>query len=143
MQSTIVLAEATRTGSHWRLPVPVTAVTTRSQIGRRRGRLRAISLVAMVASMPLIRQSSSCRPPGWAGSLGCQPRPGCGLQAPVHISVNEVGLDHYQVRRYDAWYAHITLAMAALAFLAVTRALEAGHDALKGATIPTRTCSSP
>jgi hypothetical protein len=26
---------------------------------------------------------------------------------------NEVGLDQYQVRRYDAWYAHITLAMLA------------------------------
>jgi hypothetical protein len=25
----------------------------------------------------------------------------------------EVGLDHYQVRRYDAWYRHITLAMLA------------------------------
>jgi SRSO17 transposase len=38
---------------------------------------------------------------------------------------NEVGLDQYQVRRYDAWYAHITLAMAAAAFLVVTRAAEA------------------
>jgi SRSO17 transposase len=38
---------------------------------------------------------------------------------------NEVGLDQYQVRRYDAWYAHITLAMAAVAFLVVTRATEA------------------
>jgi SRSO17 transposase len=35
---------------------------------------------------------------------------------------NEVGLDHYQVRRYDAWYRHITLAMLAAAFLAVTAA---------------------
>jgi SRSO17 transposase len=34
----------------------------------------------------------------------------------------EVGLDHYQVRQYTAWYRHITLAMTALAFLAVTRA---------------------
>jgi hypothetical protein len=32
------------------------------------------------------------------------------------------GLDHYQVRRYDAWYRHITLAMVAHAFLAVMRA---------------------
>jgi SRSO17 transposase len=32
---------------------------------------------------------------------------------------SEAGLDHYQVRRYDAWYRHITLAMLALAFLAV------------------------
>jgi SRSO17 transposase len=34
----------------------------------------------------------------------------------------EVGLDHYQVRQYPAWYRHVTLAMVALAFLAVTRA---------------------
>jgi SRSO17 transposase len=34
----------------------------------------------------------------------------------------EVGLDHYQVRQYLAWYRHITLAMTALAFLAITRA---------------------
>ena len=33
---------------------------------------------------------------------------------------NEAGLDHYQVRRYRAWYRHITLAMLAHAFLAVT-----------------------
>ena len=32
----------------------------------------------------------------------------------------QVGLDEYQVRRYDAWYRHITLAMCAHAFLAVT-----------------------
>jgi len=42
---------------------------------------------------------------------------------------NEVGLDQYQVRRYDAWYAHITLAMAAAAFLVVTRAAEAAKGA--------------
>ena len=35
----------------------------------------------------------------------------------------EVGLDHYQVRRYDAWYRHITLAMLAHAYLAVTAAI--------------------
>jgi SRSO17 transposase len=34
----------------------------------------------------------------------------------------EVGLDDYQVRQYLAWYRHVTLAMVALAFLAVTRA---------------------
>jgi SRSO17 transposase len=35
---------------------------------------------------------------------------------------NETGLDHYQVRDYRAWYAHITLAMLAAAYLASTRA---------------------
>lgn len=34
----------------------------------------------------------------------------------------EVGLDQYQVRRYDAWYRHITLAMLAHAYLAATAA---------------------
>ena len=33
----------------------------------------------------------------------------------------QTGLDHYQVRRYDAWYRHVTLAMLANAFLAVMR----------------------
>lgn len=37
---------------------------------------------------------------------------------------NEVGLDQYQVRRYDAWYGHITLAMLAAAFLVAVRAAE-------------------
>jgi SRSO17 transposase len=31
---------------------------------------------------------------------------------------NEAGLDHYQVRTWRAWYAHITLSMLALAWLA-------------------------
>jgi len=49
----------------------------------------------------------------------------------------QVGLDEYQVRRYDAWYRHITLAMLAHAFLAVTAAA-AGKDAPD----PTATASS-
>jgi SRSO17 transposase len=49
----------------------------------------------------------------------------------------EVGLDHYQVRRYDAWYRHITLAMLAHAFLTVTRA----DAAKRGPQAPTRTSS--
>jgi hypothetical protein len=35
---------------------------------------------------------------------------------------NETGLDHYQVRRYDAWYRHVTLSMLGLAFLNVSAA---------------------
>jgi SRSO17 transposase len=42
---------------------------------------------------------------------------------------NETGLDHYQVRRYDAWYRHATLSMLALAFLQVTAA-QKGHQHL-------------
>ena len=33
----------------------------------------------------------------------------------------QVGLDQYEVRRWEGWYRHITLAMLALAFLAATR----------------------
>lgn len=38
---------------------------------------------------------------------------------------NEAGLDHYQVRSWRAWYAHITLSMLALAWLAATRTIAA------------------
>ena len=50
----------------------------------------------------------------------------------------EVGLDQYEVRRWDGWYRHITLAMLAHACLTVIRhhALEQGE---KGAnTAPMR-----
>ncbi len=33
----------------------------------------------------------------------------------------EVGLDHYEVRKWDAWQRHITLCLLAHAFLAVVR----------------------
>jgi SRSO17 transposase len=40
----------------------------------------------------------------------------------------EVGLDQYEVRRYDAWYRYITLALLAHAALEVTRlSARAGH----------------
>src|SRR2546429_3795699 len=34
----------------------------------------------------------------------------------------ELGLDRYQVRRYEAWYRHVTLCLAAGAYLAAVRA---------------------
>jgi SRSO17 transposase len=39
----------------------------------------------------------------------------CGFQQ----GKGQTGLDHYQVRRYQAWYRHVTLSMLAQAFLAV------------------------
>jgi SRSO17 transposase len=42
------------------------------------------------------------------------------VEETFQFAKNETGLDHYQVRRYDAWYRHITLSMLASAFLAVT-----------------------
>ncbi len=44
---------------------------------------------------------------------------------------NETGLDHYQARTWRAWYAHITLSMLALAWLAGSRA-----RAVKGVPAP-------
>ena len=41
------------------------------------------------------------------------------------------GSDHYQVRGYRAWYAHITLAMLAAAYLAATRAQAAEKGELQ------------
>jgi SRSO17 transposase len=46
----------------------------------------------------------------------------------------EVGLDHYEVRNWPGWYRHITLALLAHAFLAVTRARATSHDRTKGDT---------
>ena len=39
----------------------------------------------------------------------------------------QVGLDQYEVRRWDGWYRHITLAMLAHAYLTVIR-----HQAMEG-----------
>jgi SRSO17 transposase len=43
----------------------------------------------------------------------------------------EVGLDHYEVRSWTGWYRHMTLAMWALALLAVLRAGAVAVDAFK------------
>jgi SRSO17 transposase len=50
-----------------------------------------------------------------------------GVEETFQFAKNETGLDHYQVRRYDAWYRHITLSMLAAAFLAVTAHTEQIH----------------
>lgn len=44
-----------------------------------------------------------------------------------------VGLDQYEVRKWDAWYRHVTLALLAHAYLAVTRHRARGADQEKGA----------
>jgi SRSO17 transposase len=44
----------------------------------------------------------------------------------------EVGLDHYEVRRWPGWYRHITLALLAHAFLVVTRAASERAGSAKG-----------
>lgn len=58
------------------------------------------------------------------------------IEETFQTAKGQVGLDQYQVRRYDSWYRHITLAMLAHAFLTVTTA-DAG--AKKGLTVQPRT----
>jgi SRSO17 transposase len=51
-----------------------------------------------------------------------------GVEETFQFAKNETGLDHCQVRRYDAWCRHITLSMLAAAFLAVTAHAERVRD---------------
>lgn len=48
----------------------------------------------------------------------------------------EVGLDHYEVRKWEGWYRHVTLALLAHAYLAVIRS----HAAKKGELRPRSCC---
>ena len=53
-------------------------------------------------------------------------------------SKNEVGLDEYQVRKYNAWHRHITLAMLTHSFLTIT-----AHQAKKGGPDNTSAANRP
>jgi SRSO17 transposase len=59
------------------------------------------------------------------------------IEETFQTAKGQVGLDQYQVRRYDSWYRHITLAMLAHAFLTITTASTA-----KGGPGPTPAGSS-
>jgi SRSO17 transposase len=58
------------------------------------------------------------------------------IEETFQTAKSEVGLDHYQVRRYPGWYRHITLAMLAHAFLTVTRAATDGEKKGSGPPPP-------
>jgi SRSO17 transposase len=62
-----------------------------------------------------------------------------GVEETFQFAKNETGLDHYQVRKYHAWYRHITLSMLAAAFLVVTAHTEhlIEENQEKGALQPT------
>jgi SRSO17 transposase len=53
------------------------------------------------------------------------------IEASFENAKGAVGLDHYEVRKWTAWYRHVTLALLAHAYLEVTR-LHA-HEGKKGA----------
>jgi len=69
------------------------------------------------------------------------------IEESIKGAKGEVGLDQYEVRRWDAWYRHITLALLAHAYLEVTRAAAAPtaplltDGAKKGAVRVRRTSS--
>lgn len=48
----------------------------------------------------------------------------------------EVGLDQYEVRRWDGWYRHITLALVAHAMLATMRIMGQDAERIKGGMTP-------
>ena len=50
------------------------------------------------------------------------------------LAKGEVGLDHSEVRKWPGWYRHLTLALLAHAFLAVTRAQATSPERAKGDT---------
>ena len=58
------------------------------------------------------------------------------VEETFQFAKNETGLDHYQVRKYDAWYRHITLSMLAAAFLAANAHTERARDNQKGEPDP-------
>lgn len=50
------------------------------------------------------------------------------IEQSFELAKGEVGLDQYEVRRWNGWYRHMTLAMFALAYLAVLRARLQAHQ---------------
>ncbi len=54
------------------------------------------------------------------------------IEESVEAAKGEVGLDHYEVRHYHGWYRHITLALLALAYLAVVRSRLPGAAGKRG-----------
>jgi SRSO17 transposase len=56
------------------------------------------------------------------------------IEESIKSAKGEVGLDQYEVRKWAGWYRHITLALLAHAFLAVTRATAAAAAVGAGGT---------
>jgi SRSO17 transposase len=56
------------------------------------------------------------------------------IEESFETAKGEVGLDHYEVRRWPGWYRHITLALLAHAYLTVTRAAAVEKGDLKQPT---------
>jgi SRSO17 transposase len=64
------------------------------------------------------------------------------IESCFEAAKSEVGLDHYEVRSWTGWYRHMTLAMWALALLAVLRAGAIAVELLKKSPQSSREPSS-
>jgi SRSO17 transposase len=53
----------------------------------------------------------------------------------IETAKGEVGLDEYEVRKWEGWYRHVTLSLLAHAYLTVTRATAEGTQLAKRGTI--------
>jgi len=61
------------------------------------------------------------------------------IEEGIEAAKGEVGLDQYEVRRWDGWYRHVTLCLLAHAFLAAARAgTGTNAAALPGGSPPSR-----
>jgi SRSO17 transposase len=59
------------------------------------------------------------------------------IEEAIAEAKGEVGLDHYEVRSWQGWYRHLTLALLAHAYLVVTRSMTAPNAAKGGVAYPT------
>ena len=62
----------------------------------------------------------------------------CTIEECFEEAKGQVGLDQYEVRRWDGWYRHITLAMLSLAYLAVIRNQAAEQGEKEATAAPVR-----
>ena len=105
-----------RCGNGWKPPASPTS-----------WRSPAITMCPSARARPSARTRWRRRSQPAAGSgspAGPAPRGSGCMTGRFRAAKNETALDHYQVRKHTAWYRHITLAMCAHAWLAVTAA---GH----------------
>jgi hypothetical protein len=112
------------------LRIPVRPLLDIGILSRPDGKRRQAKVLATLAGA---RDPETARS-GWerrsigAGAHGDRVYDGTAIEEGFQTAKNEAGLDHYQVRSWRAWYAHITLAMLATAYLAATSATEHERD---------------
>ena len=120
-----------------RHPGPGVSATTPSIPAVLRPALRWVTCRTLTSVLPQRPQHQLLQVP----DLGQSPAPGFplarrqGIEDCFAEAKSEAGLDHYQVRKYRAWYRHATLSMLAHAFLAVT-----ARASRPGAPRPHRPC---